>query len=181
MEWTAQMKSSAKQALGWIHESLSKEGGRIPPDVFEAHVKTCNKISYECFFFDQHGRIYLEYRPPSVTDPYANRLHSPGVTRFPNELEHVAWKRLLRDEIGTGVKMTGPYFCTGIDSIEPQRGLYHMRLHIAQIVPHTFEQRELGRFYEIEEIPGDKMVASHRDLLLPIAIAFARSRGWVRD
>jgi hypothetical protein len=180
MEWTAQMKSSAKEALGWIHESFSN-GGRIPPDVFEAHAKTCNKISYECFLFDKDGKVYLEYRPPSATDPYAGQLHSLGVTRLTNELEQAAWRRLLRDEIGKDANLDGPHFCSGIDSIEPERGLYHMRVHIARVSAFSFVSKANGRFYAVNEIPYDDMVKSHRELLLPIALSFARSRGWIMD
>lgn len=168
------------EVLRWIKETID-EGEYLPPEVFEAHVKTYRKTSTEVVFFDTEGRIFLSYRPEeNVHDPYRGKWHSPGVTHLRDDKGSQPYLRLLRTEISEGsVNIDGPYLVGEKPSDEPQRGPYNLRIHIARVFDGEQSLRSKGTFFPIDEIPYDQLVESHRNIVIPTALAYARDRGWI--
>ena len=179
MDWTPENRVSTIVALHAIGDAFSK-GGTVPLDVYEALAPCFKKISTEFVLFGRGESVWLATRPENSDDPYSGQAHFPGVTHRARETEEAAWQRLVRSELGPHVHLDGPHFIDMKESLEPQRGLYQMRIHGARLLDSEMRGIGKGAFYWLDDLPLDKMVTSHVSIVLPTALPFARKCGWIK-
>lgn len=170
-DWTEEEVSVAVAVLQKI-AYCQNMGKGFPGEVFEAHVVSKKNISTEVVIFDNEGRVYLIERPSlaeNPSEPYPGQLHSPGVTHGKNEFTMFdTFQRLEKREFG-GVALENIEHVAEQEVGDPQRGIYLLRIYTATTNEEPKNPR--GKFYRPEDIPWDRLVESHRDVILPIALA----------
>jgi hypothetical protein len=176
--WSKEDREKAIRALQMIRGTFSK-GHYIPHDVYEVWLTTFKKISTEMVIVNAQGEIYLARRTQSPLDPYAGQLHAPGVVHLYNERNEGAWQRLVNNELGPDAVFDGPHFLCELENNEPVRGLLQMRIHMTRLITSSTKLTRVGRFYPVKEIPWSELVKSHREIVVPLAIANAKAREWI--
>ncbi len=169
-EWSAEEIEAGVAVLRKIAHCYDTVG-RIPGKVYEAHLRSKKNISTEMVVFNERGEVYLIERPPleeNPSEPFPGELHSPGVTHLQGEFtEPDTFNRLVRSEFG-GRSLRMVQKAEELDHSEAMRGMYRLIIYVGMTDGEPVNPR--GRFYGINEIPWDRLVASHREVVVPAGI-----------
>ena len=166
--WNQDETARAVEILEKIARCQDHDYG-VPGKVFEAHLRSKKNISTEMGIFDALGRIYLIQRPTlaeNPNEPYPGQYHSPGVTHGKNEFtDPDTIQRLVNREFG-GVQIVDLRKVDERDIRDEQRGMYRLLIFVGRVEAEPKNSR--GRFFDLNEIPWDQLVKSHREIILPI-------------
>ena len=177
--WSEEDQIQALAVLEKIRKSLRNR--TLPRKVYEAHLLTYKKISTEAVLMHRNGEIYLAQRPDKTKEPdepYPGQWHTPGVTHLFDEYLDDTFRRLVERELGSYVWLEMPIEVGGFDYNDACRGMYELRVYLIRIggLPKS-DMR--GRFFKAEIVESLDLVEAHRDIILPKALAKAKSLGWI--
>ncbi|MBI3334874.1 MAG: hypothetical protein HY001_00015 [Candidatus Portnoybacteria bacterium] len=172
--WTEEEKDYGKVVLEKISH-CEDERARLGL-MFEPWVGAKKNISTEVVLFNNKGEVYLIQRPSEEEkpdEPYPNQYHTPGVTHNKHDRIPDTFKALEKREFG-GVEMRSIAF-VGIDEVQdPPRGPYLLLIHATTTDATPVNPK--GRWVAIRDIPWDNLVPSHREKILPKALAWWESK-----
>lgn len=151
-----------------------KNGERLPGPVFEAHVESKKNVSTELVVFDAEGSVLLIERPSlseNPTEPFPGELHVPGATHM-LETESAAMRRLIDQELD-GLSILGRRKILEVESLNSKRGIYRMIIYAA--LASGIPKDSHARFHPPALIPWDRLLRSHREVVLPAALQYYRA------
>lgn len=173
IEWTPAEKLVACAILEKIAYCQNRGGDApLPGEVFEAHCRSKVNVSTELVLVNDNGDVYLVKRPEAgenPTDPYAGLLHAPGATWNKGESFKDTFDRLRRSE---GISFTEPVRRDVRVMRDDKRGTYLACIFVALATRLSTNPR--GKFFPIAEIPWDKLVRSHAEVVLPAGLGMYR-------
>lgn len=171
--WSLEERELAVAVLGKIAH-CQDQNVRFPVDVFEALCRAKKNVSTELVLFNEEREVYLIRRSildENPDEPYPGQFHSPGVTHNKSEGTPETLDHLRREE---GIDLRDLQFVCDVEMMDPPRAMYLARVHVAQIKGQPVNPQ--GRFFAPDDIPWDKVIRCHREVLLPLAIAFQRTQ-----
>ena len=169
-EWTEEETKTTLAVLAKM-ANCQRATGRLPLSVFEAFTAAKLNVAFEIVCFDAEGRVLLGRRPSkkeNPDEPYPGLWHSFGVTLRSFEAPEEAMKRFVATE-ATLAKLE---FVGWAWSVNPPRGPYIQLIFWAEVE----EEPQTGELFKEEDIPWDELVPSHREILLPKALAAWKAR-----
>lgn len=173
--WLRHERELAIRVLREIGD-LQKKGKRLPPDIFEAHLKSKKNVSTIVAVFDAKERVFLIRRPGLKENPaelYPNQLHFPGVTHMKDERLRDTLRRLVRDE---GLRFSR-LMSLGVREVYYRgRGLYAVYLFAARARGRQANPR--GEFFDLAAARRVKVIAAERREILPVVRKFWNGRAF---
>lgn len=146
----------------------------LPGHVFEAHLRGKKNVATELVLLNDRREIYLVRRPTreeNTSEVFPGALHSPGVIHMARETLADTFERL---RVREGIPFQTPVLACEEEYLDPVRGMYFLRIFIALATGEPINPR--GKWFAIADIPWSEVVASHRDIIIPMAIAAAARR-----
>ncbi len=169
--WTPQSEKDAVSLLRTIERDAKTR--QLPSEVFEAFVRTFKKVATELVIFNEKGHIYLTKRlskEQNPTDPYASEWHIPGAMHSARETSEMVYQRLLKNEIGSAVKLDEPVQVGVYEVDDGRRGMFYGLINVTRVSSGEIPINEYAAFFDPKELP-EPIVSFHRDMVIPQACA----------